>query len=86
MKNIAIDYVLLGKNIKKCRLARHLSYKELYRLSHISTKTLRNIESGNSHVSITNLIIISNALNVSMDYLLMDSLTQTSHIDFRYAP
>lgn len=78
MSNIAIDYVLLGKNIQKCRLDKQLSYKELFQLSHISIKTLRNIESGNSYISLTNLIIISNALNVSMDYLLMDSLKNKS--------
>ena len=78
MKNIAIDYVLLGKNIKKCRLDKHLSYKELFRLSHISIKTLRNIESGNSCISISNLIIISNILDVSVDYLLIDSLKNKS--------
>jgi len=78
MKNIAINYVLLGKNIRKCRLDKHLSYKELNRLSNISIKTLRNIETGNSNVSISNLIIISNVLNVSVDYLLIDSLKNKS--------
>lgn len=78
MKTIAIDYVLLGKNIRKCRTDKHLSYKEFHRLSNISIKTLRNIETGNSKVSISNLIIISNTLNVSVDYLLIDSLKNKS--------
>ena len=43
-------------------------------MSHVKEKTLRNIESGNSRISLLNLINISNALNVSIDYLLMDSL------------
>lgn len=83
MKNTAINYSLLGKNIKQCRLEKHLSYKELFHLSNVSEKTLRNIESGNSGISITNLISISNALNVSIDYLLMDSLkNKTTAIQF----
>lgn len=78
MKNSVIDYSSLGKRIKKCRLEHNLSYKELCHLSNVSEKTLRNIESGNSSVSVTNLISISNALNVSLDYLLMDTLTNKS--------
>lgn len=74
----SINYILLGKNIKKCRLSNHLSYRELSDLCNISVKTLRNVESANSKLSISNLISISNALNVSIDYLLMDSLENKS--------
>ena len=67
MKNTAINYSLLGKNIKQCRLEKHLSYKELFHLSNVSEKTLRNIESGNSGISITNLISISNSPQIFME-------------------
>ena len=78
MKSSAINYIALGKRMKKCRLQNKLAYRELCHLSNVSEKTLRNIESGNSSVSVANLISISNALNVSIDYLLMDSLTNKS--------
>lgn len=83
MNEPTINYSLLGKNIKECRLRRNFTYKDLYKMSHVKEKTLRNIESGNSRISLLNLINISNALNVSIDHLLMDSLeNKTTAIQF----
>lgn len=79
MTDKAINYIQLGKRIKLCRINKNLSYKELFHLSNVSEKTLKNIESGNSGISINNLISISNALNVSIDYLLIDSLKNKSN-------
>ena len=75
MNEPTINYSLLGKNIKECRLRRNFTYKDLYKMSHVKEKTLRNIESGNSRISLLNLINISNALNVSIDYSLENKTT-----------
>ena len=79
MKNIsAVNYILLGQRIKQCRLKQKMTYKDLSDLCNISTKTLQNIESANSKISTANLVNLSNALNVSIDYLLADSLKNKS--------
>lgn len=41
MNEPTINYSLLGKNIKECRLRRNFTYKDLYKMSHVKEKNFK---------------------------------------------
>ncbi|MBR3109059.1 MAG: helix-turn-helix transcriptional regulator [Clostridia bacterium] len=57
------------------RRSKHLSQENVANAAHISPSYYGNIERGMRIPSIDTLVQIANALNVSMDYLLLDSVT-----------
>lgn len=61
---------MLAENIKKLRIKKSLSQEKLARLADISTVTLVKIESGVAkEPTITTVVKIANALDVSIDEL-----------------
>lgn len=67
-------YKLLGKRIKLERQKNNLTQEQLAEKVDISSSYMGQIERGERNVTIDNLIRIANVLNVSIDYLLQDSL------------
>lgn len=67
-------YKLLGKRIKLERQKNNLTQEQLAEKVDISSSYMGQIERGERNVTIDNLIRIANILNVSIDYLLQDSL------------
>lgn len=72
-----IDYVLVGKRIKEKRELNNLTKLQLAKISNFSNQHITNIEKGTGRPSIEFLVRIANILNVSVDYLLQDSI----HVD-----
>ena len=69
-----IDYKAIGERVRKVRQLRGLTQAELSEACDIASSYVGIIERGNKKASIETLIRISNVLNVSVDYLLFDSL------------
>ncbi len=69
-----MDYICLGQRIQETRIACGISQKNLARCLACSPKHLGNIERGVSRPSLECLLDISLALNVSIEYLLSDSI------------
>ena len=70
-----LNYQALGLKIREVRKSRNLSQEKLSELVGISPNYLSRVETNNGGiVSLPTLVKISNILNVSMDYLLSDSL------------
>ena len=59
-----------GKRIKKLRLEKRYTREQLAYLADISDKFLYEIESGKKGFSAVTLMKLSEALNVSMDYIM----------------
>lgn len=72
-----IDYRAIGKRVKSARINAHLTQEELCEKINMSLSHISNIETGNTKLSLPALLEISNALSVSVDYLLCDNNTQT---------
>jgi transcriptional regulator with XRE-family HTH domain len=79
------DYVALGERVRKARHLRGLTQSQLSEICDIASSYVGIIERGNKKSSVETLVKISNALNVSADYLLFDSLEisegRLSHIN-----
>ncbi len=74
---MALDVIALGHRIRGARKKRGISQMELARQIYVSPTYVSYIESGTKSVSIDTFVLIANALNVSADELLFDSLDNT---------
>ena len=74
----------LGKKLKQFRKRNGLSLRELSALTNLSISFLSDIEHNRSNPSISNLKVLSKALNIPMSHLLEDSNSPSSDnsIDF----
>lgn len=69
-----LDYKALGKRIKITRIKADMKQDELAAASEMSPTHISNIETGSTNVSLTGLLKIANALSVTMDDLIYDSV------------
>ena len=71
---MSINYFDIGKRIRTARLARGMTQERLAELVEIGTTHISHIETGNTIPSMKVFVSIVNALQVSADELLCDSL------------
>ena len=72
MKNkTSINYTDIGKRIREERVKLGLSQQDLAELSELTPTNISHIERGATKLSLPSMINIANALNVSVDKLLM---------------
>lgn len=69
-----LDICSLGKKVKQYRMEKGYSAEKLSEIAGVSKSHINNIESANSHASAEVIVRIANALDVSVDVLLSDSL------------
>lgn len=72
--NRTIDYFALGKRIKEKRIENKLTQEQLGEICELSAAHIGHIERGTRILSVDVLFRIAQALGVSMDYLLFDSV------------
>ena len=70
----SIDYVELGHRIRESRQKLKMTQFSLAEQSNLTPTNISHIERGANKVSLPALLSIANALHVSMDFLLRDSL------------
>ena len=66
------ELMKIGSRVKQARLAKHLTQMQLAEAAGISVSFLSNIENGRQSMNLRALIAISDALNVSADWLIKD--------------
>ena len=69
-----INYAELGKRVKNKRTAHGLTQAQLAEMCDISNVYVSHIENGSARISLEVLYAISNCLNSTPDFFLMDSL------------
>lgn len=81
-----INYQLLGKQIRRIRTQQNLSQASLAELVDCSTAFISRIENGKKKLSLDLLVALANALCVTTDAFLIDSLqynVDSNLADFR---
>ena len=73
-----VDYKRLGERIAQTRKSQKLSQEKLAELADITATNLSHIERGKIKTSIETLVAIANALNVTSNDLLCDSLNHST--------
>lgn len=69
-----MNYAQLGYRIRQMRICKHITQKQIAKQLNFSQQHIANVERGIVRPSIDLLVEISNIFNVSVDYLLQDSL------------
>jgi len=77
-----IDYTMIGKRIKEKRKQRGLTQAVLAEMSGVEPSNISHIERAATKLSLPTLVSIANALQVSADELLYDSLKKNEHISY----
>lgn len=75
VNGMELDYNAIGVRIKQERLRQKISQEQLAERTPLSVTHMSHIETGNTKVSLPTLLRIANALNVTVDMLLCDSLS-----------
>lgn len=71
-----LDYKAIGKRIKVARIRMEITQEQLADMVSVSPTHLSNIETGSTRVSLTTIVKVANALNVTVDDLLCDNLVK----------
>ena len=69
-----IDYHAIGTRIRRLRKEKGLSQQTLAELSHQEPSNISHIERGATKLSLPTIVNVANALGVTVDDLLCDSL------------
>lgn len=72
-----LDYKAIGKRIKIARIKADLTQERLAEMVKISPTHMSNIETGTTRVSLTAIVSLANALSVTVDDLLCDSVVKS---------
>lgn len=72
-----LDYKAIGKRIKIARIKADLTQERLAEIVEISPTHMSNIETGTTRVSLTAIVSLANALSVTVDDLLCDSVVKS---------
>lgn len=75
---MTLNYILIGKRIREIRKRKKISQAALSDMVDITPTFISYIESGLKGMSIETLVAISNALGVTTDAILADSITGIS--------
>jgi transcriptional regulator with XRE-family HTH domain len=80
VNKLKLDYKAIGERIKAQRLKMEISQEFLAELDGLSVTHSSHIETGNTKVSLPALVKIANALGVTLDDLVCDSLKETKPV------
>ena len=72
-----LDYKAIGKRIKIARIKADLTQERLAEMVEISPTHMSNIETGTTLVCLTAIVSLANALSVTVDDLLCDSVVKS---------
>ena len=75
-----VDYIKIGQRIRAARLKLGWQQAEVAFRAGLTTSHMSHIETGQTKVALPTIVKIANALSVSTDELLCDSLVQTQHV------
>lgn len=75
-----IDYISIGKRIKNFRVKKSWNQVTLAEKSGVEPSNISHIERAATKVSLPTLINIANALEVSLDQIVYDSLVKNEHV------
>ena len=77
---MSIDYKSIGRRIKAARISLDMTQERLAEKVNLSPSHLSNIETGTTKVSLSTIVKLANALHVSVDSLLADSVVQSKAV------
>lgn len=65
-----LDFKRIGQRIKEVRCEKHLTQEYLAKVTDVNVSHISNVETNKVKVSLTLLVGIANAMDITLDYLL----------------
>lgn len=78
MKNGSYNFVLTGERIRQARKAHRYTQAEVAEMINMSSKNFSQLERGMTGISISSLIALCKCLEVSSDYILFGTESNTN--------
>lgn len=72
-----MDYIAMGKRVKDIRKRKGITQERLAELTGLSSAHISNIENAHTKVSLSSVVSIANALQISLDEIMCDSLEKS---------
>lgn len=69
---IELDFALIGQRIREIRVSKQLTQEYLANKTFVNVSHISNIETNKVKVSLTLLVALCNAMDVTVDYVLRD--------------
>ena len=79
-ENMMIDYDAIGMRIKIARIKARMTQEALAEKANLTSAHISNIETGNTKLSLPAIVHIANALSISVDELLCDTVVYSKHV------
>jgi transcriptional regulator with XRE-family HTH domain len=73
-----LDFAKIGKKIKDLRLSKGLTQEYVANVAYVNTSHISNIENNRVKISLSTLVQVCNALDVTVDYVLADEYKDPS--------
>ena len=73
-----LNFENIGKRIREVRISRKLTQEYLAHAANVNTSHISNIENNRVKISLTTLVHICNAMDVTVDYILSNEYIQTT--------
>ena len=80
---LELDYYAIGVRIRRFRKAQRLTQQRLAEISHQEPSNISHIERGATKLGLPTIVNIANALHVTVDDLLCDSLEESKDVFHR---
>lgn len=80
---MALDYAAIGQRIRMFRIKRGWKQSDLAEKSGVEPSNISHIEKAATKLSLPTLVSIANALEVSLDEIVYNSLIKNKHIYVR---
>lgn len=73
-----IDFKRIGRRIKEIRTSKGITQEYVANYANINTSHISNIENNRVKISLTTLVNVCNALDVTVDYVLAEEYNNSS--------
>lgn len=81
MNNTTVDFEKIGKRIRSLRIEKNLTQEYLSQKAGVNVSHISNIENNRVKISLSTLIAVANALDITVDYLLENEYNTDTGID-----
>ena len=72
-----LNFEFIGKRIREVRISKGLTQEYLANAANVNTSHISNIENNRVKISLSTLVHVCNAMNITVDYILATEYTAT---------
>ena len=73
-----LDFATISRKLRSLRIEKGLTQEAIASYAGVNTSHISNIENGHVKISLTALVAVCNALDVTVDYILSDEYNNAS--------